>query len=96
MKDGPFLFPVIPHKGRAFSHHLDVGPFPSDFFFSSVLGPFMRADEKLERSREVLDLFESRVVDFTLVIFQVQDNGAYPLGINDPANVIDFCIVLFS
>ena len=95
MKDGPFLFPVIPHKGRAFSHHLDVGPFPSDFFFSSVLGPFMRADENLGRSREVLDLFESKVVNFTRVILQVQENSAYSLGINDPNNDIDLCINLF-
>ena len=34
-------------------------------------------------------------MNFTHVIFQVQDYGAYPLGINDPPNSIDFCIILF-
>ena len=95
MKDGPFLFPVIPHKGRAFSHHLDVGPFPSDFFFSSVLGPFMRADENLGRSREVLDLLKSKVVKFSCVVFQVQEDSAYFLGIDDIPNAIGLCIIHF-
>ena len=95
MNDGHFLFPVIPHEGRTFSHHLDVGPFPPEFFFSSALGPFMRANEKLGRSGEVFDLFESKVVNLTRVIFQVQDDGAYSLGINDPTNAIDLCINLF-
>ena len=30
---------------------------------------------------------------FTCVVFQVQDDGAYPLGIDDPPNAIGFCIV---
>ena len=55
----------------------------------------MRADGKLGRSGGVLDLFESKTVNFTRVLFQVQDDGAYPLGINEPPNDIEFCIVLF-
>ena len=60
------------------------------------MGPFLRAGEELGHSGEVVDLFESKVVNFTHVIFQVQDEGAYPLGINDTPNAIDFCIILFS
>ena len=70
------------------SCHLGVGPFPYDFVFSSILGLFPRAEEDY--------LFESKVVNLIRFIFQVQDNGAYPLGLNDPPNSIDFCIVLFS
>ena len=47
MKDVPLWFPVVPHEDIAFFHYPEVGPFLSNFFFSSVLGPFMRADEEL-------------------------------------------------
>ena len=55
----------------------------------------MRTDEDLGLSGKVVDLFEGNVANFTRVIFQVQDDGAYPLGLNDPPNDIGFCIVLF-
>ena len=51
MKYGPLWFPVFPHKDRVFVHHLEVGPFPCKFFFFSVLGPFLRDDEELGRSK---------------------------------------------
>ena len=50
MKDGPLLFPFVSHEDRAFFCNLEVGPFPSDFVLSSVLVPFLRADEELGRS----------------------------------------------
>ena len=81
---------------RAFYHHLEVVTFFSDFVFSFVPGPFLRADEDLGRYGEVVDLFESRDVGLTHVIFQFQYYGEYPLGLNDTPNAIDFCIVLFS
>ena len=96
MKDGPLLFPVVPHKDIAFANHLEVGPFPFEFSISYVLGLCIRYNEDLGRSREVLDLFESKFVNFNRVIFQVQDNGVYPNGITELPNTIDFCIVLFS
>ena len=96
MKDGPLVFPVFSHKDRAFSHHLEVGPFPSDFIFSSVPGPFLRSDEELGRSREAVDLFKSKVVKLTCVILQVQYDATYPLGLDYPPNSIDFCIFPFS
>ena len=89
-------FPVVTHEDIAFPHHLEVGPFPSNFVFSSILGPFLRSDEDLRRYRGVVDLFESKVLNFTRFILQVQDNDAYLLGLNDPPNTIYFCIVLFS
>ena len=46
MKDGHLQFPVVTHEDRAFAHYLEVGTFPSNFVFSSVLGPFIRDDEE--------------------------------------------------
>ena len=54
VKDGPLWFPIVPHKDGVFAHHLEVGPFPSDFIFPSFPGPFLRADEEFGRPREVL------------------------------------------
>ena len=78
-----------------FYHNLEVGILPSYFLFSFVLGPFMRTDGELGSSREVIYLFRSKVVEFTCVDFQVQENGAYPLCFYDPPNDIDFCIIPF-
>ena len=62
---------------------------------SSVPGPFLMADKELGCSRELLDLFKRRVVKFACVVFQVQDNGAYSLGIDDNPNAIDLFIFPF-
>ena len=94
MKDGTLLFPVVPHKDRALPNHLEVGSFYLEFVLSSILGHFLRADEELGRSREVVDIFESKVLNFSHVIFQVQDDGEYPLGINEPPDSIEFCIII--
>ena len=59
------------------------------------MGPFLRAGGELRRSKEVVDFFESKVVNLTHFIFQVQDGGAYPLGINEPPDSIDFSIIIF-
>ena len=57
MKNVPLWFPVVPHEDRSFYHQLGVCPFLSDFDFSSVLGPFLRAVDELWGSGEVVDLF---------------------------------------
>ena len=75
MKGGPFWCHIVPHKDRAFAHYIEVVPFPSDFIFSSVLGPFLRAGEEIGRSSKGLDLFKSKTVKFTCAVLQVQDNG---------------------
>ena len=74
-------FPVVTHEDIAFFDHVDAGPFPSDFVFSSILDPFLRSDEELGHSGRVVELFEIKVVNLTRVILQVQYNGAYPLGL---------------
>ena len=74
---------------------LEVGTLTSNFSFYSVLGPFLRADEEIGRSGEVVYLFESKVVNLNYIIFQVQDDGADPLSHNDTPNAIAFCNVLF-
>ena len=50
----------------------------------------MRTNEELGRSKEVVDLFKSKVLKFTCVVFQFHNNGAYPLVIDDPPNEIYF------
>ena len=52
----------------------------------------MRADEELGRSREVVDLFKNIFLVFTYFVFQVQDNGAYLLVLDDIYNSIYFSI----
>ena len=86
-------FHGVAHKYRSFAHHLEVGPFPSDFIFPSVPGPFLRADEDLGRSMEVVDIFKYKIVKFTCVIFRVQDDGVYTLWLDDPPDSIDVYIV---
>ena len=78
-----------------FAYNLEVGIYPSDFIFYSILDPFLNADEELGLSREVLDLFKNKIVTLTCVVFQVQDKGAYLLGIDDPPDIIYLCIVPF-
>ena len=95
MKDGTLWFTVVTNKDRAFYRQLELGPFPSNFIFSSILGPFTRADEELGGSMEVLDLLKSNILQFTCVIFHFQDNGPYDPGFDDPPNAIDFCIIQF-
>ena len=83
------LITVFPHEDRALAHHLEVGPFSSNFIFSSVPGPL---GWELQGSGR---LVKNNIVYFTCVVFQIQDNGAYPLGIDDPPDAIDFYIVPF-
>ena len=62
---------------------LEVGPLPSNFILPSILVPFLSTDKDPGLSREVVDVFKIGIVDFTCVIFQVQGNVTYTLGIYD-------------
>ena len=55
--DGPLGFNVVTHKYVFIDHKLEVGPFPTNFGFLYVMGPFMRADNEIGCPREVLNLF---------------------------------------
>ena len=66
-----------------------------DFILSSDTSPFLRDYEELGHSREVVHLLKSNIVNFICVLFQVQDNGVYPLGLYESPNVINFCVVPF-
>ena len=85
-------FPIVLHKDGAFVHHIEVGPFPSNFVFPYVPVPFLMADEHLRHSRELVDVFKNDIVDFTCFEFQAQVDSAYPLDIDDTTNSIDFYI----
>ena len=93
MKYGHLGFPTVPHKYGLVSRHLEVCPLPTNFVFPSVLVQFMRADEDLRRPREVVDILEANIVNFSYVIFQVQDDVDYPPSFDDPPNAVDFFIV---
>ena len=84
MNDGPLGFLVFPHQDVAFYNHLEVDPFPSYFIFFSVSGLFLRADKEFGRFREEVEYFKKKNVRFTCVVFQVQDDGTYPLGMTLP------------
>ena len=92
MEDGPLVFTVFTLKDGSFSHHLEVGSFPSDFILPSVPSPFFRAEEELGRSKEVVYVFKNEIVDFTCVVFQIQGDCAYLLGLDDPTDALDVCI----
>ena len=40
-KDTIMRFTVVPHHDRELVHNLEVGSILADFFFSSIMGPFM-------------------------------------------------------
>ena len=84
MKNGHLWFTVVPHEYRAFSRHLEVGTFPSYFILYSVPGTFLWADKELGCSREVVDFFKNNILKFAYAVFQVQDDGAYTLELDDP------------
>ena len=92
MKDGNLWFSVVPHKYVELDHHLEVGPFSYNFWFLPVSSPFLRDDEDLGRPWEVVEIFEVEIVDFSCIIFQVQDNGTVPLGFGEPCNAVDLHI----
>ena len=77
-------FTVVPHKGGAFTHQLEVGTFPSDFIIPYVQGLFLMADEELWYSREVVDVLKDNILMFACVVFRFQDDGAYLLGLDEP------------
>ena len=52
------VFIVVPNKEGAHTHHLEVGPLPSEFFFTSVPGPFFSADEEIGHSRKLIEVFK--------------------------------------
>ena len=89
-------FSIFPHKEGAFVHHLEIGPFPSEFVLISVLGPFLSDYKELGRSREVVDFLKYNIFRFTFFLFQVQDGGAYSLGLDDPPDAIDLYIAPLS
>ena len=93
MKDGTLSFPIVPHKDGALAHHLEVGPLPANFGFPSILGTFLGSDEELGRPREVVDIYEVGIMDFSCIIFQVRDNGDYPLGFDYTPYAVDLHIV---
>ena len=90
MKDGTFGFSVVPHKYRALVHHIEVGPFSSNFIFLSALGKFLSADNELDFPMEVVDIILNDIVDFICVLFQVQGDGTYQLWIDESSDAVDF------
>ena len=85
-------FKGVPHTYIALVNYLEVCTLTSNFGLRYVLEPLMRADEELGQPREILDSFEIKILNFASLVFQVQYNGAYPMGFGEPfvANDIYF------
>ena len=58
VKDVSLAFTVVPHNEGLHSHHLEVGPLPSDFVFTSIPGPFFSADKELVHPRKLVEVFK--------------------------------------
>ena len=84
MKDGNPSFPVVPHQDGIIACNVDVGSFPANFVFSSVMGLFLRAVEELGWSRELVYIFKFELVSFSVVLFEFWENCAYTLGLIIP------------
>ena len=93
MKYGPLKFTVVPHENKAFSHHLEVDPFPYDFILSSVPGPFLRSDEELGCSRELVDFFLIELMIISCIILEIQYGGGYTLGVVDTPDDVGSCVL---
>ena len=50
----------------------------------------MRDDEELGIPREVADIIEIEIVNFSYVVFQVQDNDMYHLEFGSPSHAVEF------
>ena len=96
IKDVTLWCPVVSHEGVALAHHLEVGPFTTNFGPPSFLGQFLRSDGDLGSRRELVDIFEVEIVSFTRIVLQVQDDGAYPLGFYDTPDSVDIRIIPWS
>ena len=77
MENYPLWFSVIPHKDGALSYHLELGPFSANFGLISVSGLLLKDDE-IGHPRELVDIFELGIVDFSRIVFQIQDDSPYP------------------
>ena len=84
MKGGTLWFNVVPNEDKEFYHHLEVVPLPSDFVFFSVLGPFMRANEELGRSGEVVDFFRVRLLILPISSSRYRTAVTISLGLMTP------------
>ena len=80
MKDSQLRCTNVTHYDGSFPHNFQVGPSLTNFFFPSVMGPFLRYDEDLGCPREVVEMSEFHFMYIACIILQVQDNGAYCLG----------------
>ena len=92
MRYGPLGFIIVTHKDEALSHHLEVGPFPDNFGFTSIPGKFLRYHEALGHPRKVVDIFEIDIVNFSCIFFQAHYDVAYTIGFGDPPDAAKLCI----
>ena len=60
-----------------FAHHLELGPSPSDFIFPSILGPFLRSEEEIGNSRELVDI--KKMILWILSVLSSRSRTAVPI-----------------
>ena len=69
-----------------------MGPFLDNFGFPSFTGLFMRDDDYLGWSIEVVDILKLEIMNLDYIIIQVQYDINYPLGFGEPTNSVDLCV----
>ena len=88
MKNIPLGLHVVPHRDGALDHHIEVGPCPSNFRFSSVLGPFLRADEELGCHRELVYIYEIDIVSLPVLSYRSSMMVPITWGLMIPLNYV--------
>ena len=96
VKDGPLIFTLIPHVYVAFYHHLELGPFHSNFIFPSISGTFLRDDEELGNSREVVDIWKMRFWSSPVSSSRSRTTVPIPLELMIPQMPLTSVLSLFS
>ena len=76
MQDGPSRFKLVPHQDAMINHQLEVGSLPTDYVFNSATGPFLRANEELGCSREVVEFFKFELANLPIAVFKLQGDCA--------------------
>ena len=83
--DGPMRFPIF--------HKIEVGTLLSNFSLPSVTRPFLREDEEIGCTRNLLDMLKIDFMKRAWIVLQAQDDGAYPLGFDDPSDAVPLSVV---
>ena len=61
------VFLVVTHKYGVLVHHIEIGPFTSNFGLPSSPSPSLKDNEEIRIPREVVDTFNNWIVNLTVL-----------------------------